>query len=1340
MKLSTLALLTGAVLSAEIPNCAESCFENDICQSSDNDCFCNTGSYVNVLGNCIASNCINTDVDYATYAAKSICSQQGNKSPFWQVSDEIKSEIFKAQGNYQEPDYEIAMETETETYDEIFPKTTSSSEAPMITGNVFVQGTYDEIPDCAKSCAGIDASKYCDADETRCYCNNGAFVDLVGNCIASNCVNSNVVSATSVIQSYCSKANVPNPYWLISGGVKNKLNQAANKEVTTTTATTDPTEIPIYDLSERNDFINSIKSKYVPYCAQPCLQIEEDPVDCKNSDIGCYCTSTPYSNPLGECVAHNCRDVDITDFIANVKDTCESVNQDWIVDSWVQNQLDESEGKDVNEEAITSEESPETTTSEESPETTTSDETTQTNKPTIDSTGYRNSFAAIMTPIVPDCAKPCLDLDLNVYCDNDDTNCFCYLGDYVNPVGYCVADKCKGQDVKDFMTTVDGVCKEASIVDMEPYFAISNKVRDKLNEAANEESTKETSTSSTSTKISSSSTLTPTSIPTANSLVDLIYPDVPTCAQSCLAKDAPYVDCDYQDAHCYCIMGPYTDFIGDCVSNNCYGQDVKDFLNIAEKVCGKYSPVPVGPYFMLSSKVRDELNNAAQANELKPVTTVEPSTSSTESSSSSTRKTRTSSSTTISELSTTSAAPTSVDYTGYKNSFAAIMDPLVPDCAKPCLDLDLNVYCDNDDTNCFCYMGDYVDPVGYCVADKCKGQDVKDFMTTVDGVCKEHSLVDMEPYFAISNEVKDALNEAAGLENEQTTSSSETTISTTIRPEISTSSEAPTSSTINLSLPSDTSVPIINSFVDLAYLDSPKCAQSCLQMDLQVNCDYEDVHCFCIMGPYTDLIGDCIATNCFGKEVQNFMKIAEKVCDKYSPLTIPPFFMVNSTIRDKLLFAVAAEASTFTELPTETLDVISSSSTDITTSEPTTSKANASESTTLKSTVPEASVSESSIFKSSVIKSSGTEATELSKSQSSALGSSTPYSSISELNTMKSSLSLDAQSTIEAPTESSTSLVSELNASENTSVIKMSSSTISKASVTSSIEAEFSVSNKLSSTIAKHPSEHVSMHSNSESSFTSALVSSMNYSTTTTNSVNTKYPELLAAEALALESSSVATNASLSDPTQTLQSMNSTLNSLTLNSTIITKTKYGFHSSTSAVLLPQQSEFLDLEVIQESCKSIQSTIYTQISNAHVSIESCESDITSVENIYKTATITKTIQSCESELSSLSSIKSEANKVLNSHVSELSSIVSIQVGVANEQMSLAKEIDNEPEIEEASKNVQAAIAAQSSLSEAINDVPKEESEHNIIELANRASTSVVFSGLLGLASILLVIIM
>ncbi|CAI5759783.1 unnamed protein product [Candida verbasci] len=557
-----------------------------------------------------------------------------------------------------------------------------------------------------------------------------------------------------------------------------------------------------------------------------------------------------------------------------------------------------------------------------------------------------------------------------------------------------------------------------------------------------------------------------------------------------------------------------------------------------------------------------------------------------------------------------------------------------------------------------------------------------------------------------------------------------------------------------------------NVFIDQTYDLMPSCAQPCVQQSTnQTYCASDAPNCYCFMLSVVDSVGDCIAENCSGQDVTSASSVATNYCTSKGLQ-----WWISSDTQNRLDAAAQepASSSSSESSSSETSSSETSEPTAESTTESSSTESSPTPNSTTQATTPTGNVfidqtydlmpscaqpcvQQSTnqtycasdapncyCFMLSVVDSVGDCIASSCTGQdvSSATSVANDYCTSKGLqwwiSTETNNRLLAAEAGQESlslePTSAESSSTAESSTLESSSTPESLDSTTSTASPESSITPESSVESTTapdSSSAAPESTLNSNAPNAPESTFES---------TTSESSIQSIAPESSLSESSPISNSRIQSIAPQSSeiPSFSSQFNDESLSSVSNNpvSTLISSTTSSNYSSSNTT--PAEAQITSLVVVQESCESVQSTVYEQISKVITVIESCESEISSVKSVYTTATETVVIQSCQSQLSSLSSIESNANKTLNSYVLELSSVVKVQTTAANQQISLAQEIKSthtgeeksvESDISKASQNIQQAVAAQSSLAEIVKSQPT--STPQVLELANKASSTIIF---------------
>ncbi|KAI5959347.1 hypothetical protein KGF57_002123 [Candida theae] len=158
-----------------------------------------------------------------------------------------------------------------------------------------------------------------------------------------------------------------------------------------------------------------------------------------------------------------------------------------------------------------------------------------------------------------------------------------------------------------------------------------------------------------------------------NGFADRIYDQLPACAQPCVRESTGSTPCPYWDTGCLCIMPQFAGAIGNCVAENCQGQNVVQFESLATSICS--SAGVWEPYWMPPASVTTALSTAAAA----AVTAAETTTASTqeEDTTSAPAPTSASETTVAAESSAGAAAETSAPETTVAAESSAPAEPSV---------------------------------------------------------------------------------------------------------------------------------------------------------------------------------------------------------------------------------------------------------------------------------------------------------------------------------------------------------------------------------------------------------------------------------------------------------------------------------------------------------------------------------------------------------------------------------------------------------------------------------------------------------------------------------------
>ena len=414
--------------------------------------------------------------------------------------------------------------------------------------------------------------------------------------------------------------------------------------------------------------------------------------------------------------------------------------------------------------------------------------------------------------------------------------------------------------------------------------------------------------------------------------------------------------------------------IGLCIAENCKGEEVVSATSLANSVCSS-AGVP-SPYWRIPSSVSDSLDYAATAipsseasseaeatssaaaDESSPVvesssvkesspvveesSTVKESSPVVESSSEQPQETESSAAPESSitdapeSQSSSSATTTAVIRTASINGFADPLYDAVPECAQACLVRSTsNTPCPYWDAGCLCVMPQFAGPIGLCIAENCKGEEVVSATSLANSVCSSAGVP--SPYWRIPSSVSDSLDYAATAIPTSDASSEAIATSSAVAEESSAVEEsstvaeasseqpqetgssivpessvtdAPETSTTNGDLgftqyPSVAKTASYNGFADPIYDSVPDCAKDCLkQSTSNTPCPYWDTGCLCVMPQFGGPIGKCIAEQCQGEEVVSATSLASSMCS--SAGVWEPYWMIPSSVKDSLDYAATA--------------------------------------------------------------------------------------------------------------------------------------------------------------------------------------------------------------------------------------------------------------------------------------------------------------------------------------------------------------------------------------------------------------------------------------------------
>ncbi|RCK59168.1 putative GPI-anchored protein 7 [Candida viswanathii] len=102
-----------------------------------------------------------------------------------------------------------------------------------------------------------------------------------------------------------------------------------------------------------------------------------------------------------------------------------------------------------------------------------------------------------------------------------------------------------------------------------------------------------------------------------NGFADPIYDLMPTCAQSCLKFSTSNTPCPYWDTGCFCVMPQWSGLVGQCIAQNCQGDDVASATFLATSLCSLVG----ANTWMMPASISSQLSTAA--GNAREVTTIE---------------------------------------------------------------------------------------------------------------------------------------------------------------------------------------------------------------------------------------------------------------------------------------------------------------------------------------------------------------------------------------------------------------------------------------------------------------------------------------------------------------------------------------------------------------------------------------------------------------------------------------------------------------------------------------------------------------------------------------------
>ncbi|KAG7665579.1 uncharacterized protein J8A68_000981 [[Candida] subhashii] len=102
-----------------------------------------------------------------------------------------------------------------------------------------------------------------------------------------------------------------------------------------------------------------------------------------------------------------------------------------------------------------------------------------------------------------------------------------------------------------------------------------------------------------------------------NGFADPIVDLLPSCAQDCVKFDTGNTPCPYWDTGCFCVMPQWAGLMGQCVAQNCEGNDVEVARYLATSLCN----IVGANTWMMPASISDALSSAAGTAE--PLTTLD---------------------------------------------------------------------------------------------------------------------------------------------------------------------------------------------------------------------------------------------------------------------------------------------------------------------------------------------------------------------------------------------------------------------------------------------------------------------------------------------------------------------------------------------------------------------------------------------------------------------------------------------------------------------------------------------------------------------------------------------
>ncbi|KAF3985791.1 hypothetical protein FT663_03647 [Candidozyma haemuli var. vulneris] len=227
----------------------------------------------------------------------------------------------------------------------------------------------------------------------------------------------------------------------------------------------------------------------LPECAQPCFARSTSNTPCPYWDTGCLCVMQPWTEPVAECIANNCKgkDVDLATSLAISQCSVVGVWEPYFIvadkyTTMLQSAAAETEVETTSSvaEPTPSEEQPSQAepTASDAPSSAESSSPAITSSPAVSSeeatssstssvfvrSASINGFADPIYGEMPECAKSCVSQSTSsTPCPYWDAGCLCVIPTFSYKVAQCIAEACQGNDVKVATDLAFGVCKDAGI-------------------------------------------------------------------------------------------------------------------------------------------------------------------------------------------------------------------------------------------------------------------------------------------------------------------------------------------------------------------------------------------------------------------------------------------------------------------------------------------------------------------------------------------------------------------------------------------------------------------------------------------------------------------------------------------------------------------------------------------------------------------------------------------------------------------------------------------------------------------------------------------------------------